>query len=97
MPDHVHLVIARHPRPVKQIVGHLKARATMLLNELDINPLREFRNTAHRIPKPWVEGCWKVFLDSHEDILRAIAYVENNPIREGLKAQRWKLVTPYRR
>jgi len=26
MPDHVHLVIARHIRPIRQIVGHLKAR-----------------------------------------------------------------------
>jgi hypothetical protein len=48
-----------------------------------------------RVPKPWVEGCWKVFLDSHSDIVRAIEYVENNPVREGFKPQKWKFITGY--
>jgi len=95
MPDHVHLVIARHPRAVKQIVGHLKARATRVLNESGLNPQGDYRVPDGRVPSPWVEGCWTVFLDSHADITRAIAYVENNPIREGLKAQHWTFVTPY--
>lgn len=97
MPDHVHLVTARHPRPIKQIVGHLNARATMLLNQLDLHPLGEFRNANGSVPTPWVVGCWKVFLDSHADVVRAIDYVEGNPTREGFKPQKWKLVTRYRR
>lgn len=97
MPDHVHLVIARHPRRVKQIVGHLKARATQVLNAQGLNPLGEYRVPDGRVPSPWVEGCWTVFLDSHADVLRAIEYVERNPLREGFKAQRWTFVVPYLR
>lgn len=95
MPDHVHLVIARHPRPAKRIVGHLKARATRVLNHAELNPMGDYRVPDGRVPSPWVEGCWTVFLDSHADIVRAIAYVENNLTREGFKAQHWTFVTPY--
>ena len=43
----------------------------------------------HRPPKVFVRGLWKVFLDSAADIERAIRYVENNPLREGLPPQCW--------
>ena len=39
-----------------------------------------------RPPKVFARGLWKVFLDSAADIERAIRYVENNPLREGLAA-----------
>ena len=97
MPDHVHLVVARHERPARQIAGHLKARATMLLTRHDLHPLADYRRPDGRVPGPWVEGCWTVFLDSHADVLRAVAYVERNPRREGFKAQRWTFITPYPR
>jgi hypothetical protein len=45
-------------------------------------------------PSPWVEGCWKVFLNEG-DVLRAIDYVEKNPIKAGLKPQKWSFVTAY--
>ena len=45
--------------------------------------------------KCFARGEWKAFLDTPEDILRAIAYVENNPIKEGLKPQKWPFVMPF--
>jgi hypothetical protein len=42
-----------------------------------------------------VERCWKVFLDE-PDVSRAIRYVENNPLKEGLRPQAWSFVTAYR-
>jgi len=35
-----------------------------------------------------------VFLDSIEDVGRAVAYVAENPIKEGKRPQRWSFLTP---
>ena len=43
----------------------------------------------------WAEGQWKVFLESEEAIVRAIRYVEDNPIRAGKPAQQWSFVSPF--
>ena len=43
----------------------------------------------------WVRGKWKVFLDSEEDIVLAIRYVEQNPIKEGKPVQHWRFVTQF--
>ena len=47
------------------------------------------------LPSPWARNCWKVFLDSAADVERAMRYVENNPIKEGKRPQRWSFVTPF--
>ena len=36
-----------------------------------------------------------MYLDSAEDILRAIPYVEENPTKQGMPRQRHAFVTPY--
>ena len=41
------------------------------------------------------ERTVEVYLDTAEDVVRAIRYVENNPIKEGKKPQRWSFVVPY--
>ena len=74
---------------VKKIVGQLKACATMCLNKENIHPL----NGEHT---PWARGCWNVFLDTEEHVQRAIKYVEDNPLKEGLPPQKWTFVVPYR-
>jgi hypothetical protein len=43
----------------------------------------------------WGQDFWKVFLYTPEDVLRAIRYVEDNPIKEGKKRQHWPFVVPY--
>lgn len=87
LPEHVHLVLGRHPRPVERVVRHLKGRATQQL-------LAEGLWPANGRPV-WARRCWKVFLNRHEDVRRAVAYVEQNPVREGHMSQRWSFVVPY--
>jgi REP element-mobilizing transposase RayT len=95
LPDHVHLVVGRFRLSVEQVVIQLKGKATQRLLEEDIHPFRELREPNGRPPKCFARGEWKVFLDSVEDIQRAIAYVEQNPIKEGKKPQRWPFVVPF--
>jgi REP element-mobilizing transposase RayT len=91
MPDHVHLVIATHRLPVERIVIQLKAAATTRLIEEEIHPFPTEVGRPHRC---FARGEWCVFLDTTEDVVRAIGYVERNPIKDGLPAQEWQFVTP---
>jgi REP element-mobilizing transposase RayT len=87
LPDHVHLVIGWHPRNIRQIVGHLKAKATRRLKQAGLWNDRE---------RPiWGAHGWNVYLDSFEAVRRAIRYVERNPLKEGKRLQRWSIVTPF--
>jgi REP element-mobilizing transposase RayT len=95
LPDHVHAVLARHERHIKRIVGHLKGKATMRMAALGVHPLTECVKSDGTIPTPWVEGCWKVFLDRPEDVVRAIDYANGNPERAGLPRQHWSFVSPF--
>lgn len=87
LPEHVHLVLARHPRSVPRIIGHMKARATQRLKFEGLWP-----DEARPV---WAIGGWKVFLDTPDDVRRAIAYVENNPLKERKRRQNWKFVVPF--
>ena len=95
MPDHVHLVIARHERTIEQIAPHLKARASMRLHKDGLHPLSDHAKPGESPPSPWAVKWWNCYLDSASDIGRAIAYVEENPPKAGLKAQRWKMVREF--
>lgn len=87
LPEHVHLVVGRHVRRSEQIIGHLKARATQRLLADGSWP-----GAKH---SPWAAGGWSVYLNSPADVERSIEYVERNPIKDGLRAQRWWFVTPF--
>ena len=45
---------------------------------------------------PWARGCWTVYLDNEEAVRRAILYVEQNPVKDGLRPQKWSFVVPYK-
>ncbi len=96
LPEHVHLVIARHERRVERIVGHLKGRATRRLTSEGRHPLAAHRRRDGSVPSPWGRRGWNVFLDDVEGIRRAVRYVEDNPPKEGKAPQRWGFVTAYR-
>ncbi len=86
LPDHVHLVIGRHSRHVRKIVGHVKARATRLLHLRD----------GWAVDRPvWGEHGWNVFLSTADEVDYAIAYVNDNPPKESKPLQRWSFVTPF--
>ena len=90
LPDHIHLVIARHRYPIEQVVNLLKGNATKRLRADGLDPFPEgVRHT------PWSAGLWKVFLNSPESIWKAIQYVDANPVKDGKRAQHWNFVRPY--
>lgn len=95
MPDHVHLVVARSDASIKVMADQFKARATTFLNRAGLHPLADHVEPGQRRPAPWARNHWSVFLDSPADVRRAVRYVEENPIKAGLRPQRWSLVTPY--
>jgi REP element-mobilizing transposase RayT len=94
LPEHVHLVLGRHRYEVEKMVRLLKSEATTELLHDDRHPLVRFRGPDGSLPSPWARRCWKVFLDSDEDVARAICYGEENPVKEGKRPQCWRFVTP---
>jgi REP element-mobilizing transposase RayT len=95
LPEHTHLVIERHHYKVEQIVNLLKGAATSQLIEDGNHPHKDYAQPSARPPGMWARGEWKVYLDSDEQIENAIAYVLDNPVKEGKSMQNWKWVTPY--
>jgi REP element-mobilizing transposase RayT len=93
LPDHVHLVLARHRLTVEQLVIQPKGAATRHLISECIHPFRELPPKNGAPPKCFARGEWKVFLNDEEAILRAIRYVNANPEKEGLPRQRWPFVS----
>lgn len=95
LPQHTHLVLARHTYKVEQMANLLKGGATKRIIRTGCHPL-----AAHAVdgtfPKMWAEKRCKIYLDSVEQIETAIRYVEDNPAEEGKPRQHWKFVTPFR-
>lgn len=92
MPDHVHLVFAAHRIAPKGVVNKLKGAATTRLVKDGIHPFQEQKPADGPPPKCFAEGEWVIFLDP-EDVAWHVEYVENNPTKAGLPAQRWSFVT----
>jgi REP element-mobilizing transposase RayT len=88
MPNHVHLVIGRHARDIRRIVAHLKGRATQTLIQRELWP------DDHR--PIWGEHSWSVFLNNADSVEHAIAYVEDNPVKEGKRPQKWSFVQEFK-
>jgi hypothetical protein len=95
MPDHVHLVVARHRLFIERIVLLMKSAATEQLIGEGLHPFGHMTAPDGRVPHCWAENQWKVFLNSDEEIRREIRYVEENPGKAGFRRQRWSFVTPY--
>jgi len=95
LPEHMHIVLARHGFPIERVVNLLKGRVTRQLILDGLHPLARFAKPGARPPTVWGRDLWKVFLDSREAVEHAIRYVEENPVREGKPPQRWPFVKPY--
>jgi REP element-mobilizing transposase RayT len=94
LPEHVHLVIARHNYEVEQIANLLKGEATKELKKAARHPQARFVRADGKVPSMWAERQWKVYLDSEEAIEAAVRYVEENPVKEGKPRQKWSFLTP---
>jgi REP element-mobilizing transposase RayT len=95
LPEHTHLVIARHRYEAEQIANLLKGAATRQLITDGIHPLQQYAKVNKRTPGMWARHQWKSFLDSDEAIENAINYVIENPLKEDKPRQNWKWITPY--
>jgi hypothetical protein len=76
-------------------VIQLKGAATLRLVTDGLHPFLSDRKPDGSYPKCFARREWKVFLDSADDVTRAVRYVEENPRKEGLPRQYWRLITPY--
>jgi REP element-mobilizing transposase RayT len=97
LPEHVHLVIARHTYKVEQICNMLKGEATKQLKLDSLNPNSKFedRSGKGKPPPVWAEKEWKVYLDTEQAVENAIRHVEENPVKEDKPRQTWSFVTPF--
>jgi REP element-mobilizing transposase RayT len=95
LPCHVHIVVKRHRYSIERVSQQLKGAATRQLLTEKLHPFVDSAYQNGDIPTPWARRCWSVFLDSEEDIQRAIRYVEQNPVNERKRAQKWRCVTGY--
>jgi len=95
LPEHTHLVIARHRYRVESIINALKGESTRQLVSERLHPLSQYAAPGKRPPRMWSTGEWKVFLDSEEAIESAIAYVVQNPVEESKPLQRWNFVASF--
>jgi REP element-mobilizing transposase RayT len=92
---HWHAVSPRHRYDVRRFAGRLKGAATKQLRADGIHPLQDYPLPDGSLPSPWARLPWVVYLWTEEDMRRAIAYVENNPVKQGKPRQHWSFVTPY--
>ncbi len=95
LPEHVHLVVARHTYHVEKVCNLLKGEATKQLKASSLHPLANHALPCGKLPSLWAENEWKVYLDSETSIEAAIRYVEENPEKEGRLRQSWPFVTPF--
>jgi REP element-mobilizing transposase RayT len=94
LPDHVHVVVKASRHQPTTVVGHLKREASLALLREDLHPFQAERRKDGTLPSCWAENSWRVYLDDVEDVLRAIRYVERNPLKEGKRRQKWSFVRP---
>ncbi len=95
LPDHTHLVLARHSYNVETIANLLKGAATRELKQTALHPLKQYKTSSGKLPPMWAARQWKVFLDNESAIDEAIHYVESNPEKEEKPPQNWSFVTPF--
>jgi REP element-mobilizing transposase RayT len=95
LPEHVHLVIARHRYDVGSVIEQLKAAATRQLMKEDLHPFGHLRRPNGRPPSCWQRGAWYPYLHTPADVVERIRYVEENPLKEGKRPQRWPFVILY--
>lgn len=84
--NHAHLCVRRHRDNARMIWMHFAESARAAL--------REFGDVPDDHPV-WSNRPYAVFLYRPEDVRRVIAYIADNPIREGLSPQAWSSVQPY--
>jgi REP element-mobilizing transposase RayT len=86
LPDHVHLVVRKHRDRAEAMILHLMRKSRLRLSETGQIP------PEHPV---WTSGGYRGFLSDPNAVRAAIRYVERNPGKAGLPAQKWDFVAPY--
>ena len=83
MPEHVHLVIARH-----------RDRAEIMIEKFQDASKEELKKQKRRgvLHPVWGGPGWKVFLNTAGQMADAVEYVEENPEKSGRPRQNWRFV-----
>lgn len=95
LPEHIHLVLGRLRYEAEIACKLLKGAATRQIDQAGLHPFAKFRSPTKKLPSMWASKQWIQYLDSEEAMLNAIRYVEENPVKEGKKKQKWSFITPF--
>jgi REP element-mobilizing transposase RayT len=83
--DHVHMLLRKH-----------RDDAATMIQEMQEASRLDLQRSGLRAGHPvWGGSGWKVFLHTPDDIRRTIRYIEGNPPKMHLPAQRWSFVKEY--
>ncbi len=86
MPDHVHLLIRKHRDDAETMIAALQEASRIAILEHGERP---------RTHPVWGGPGWKVFLETIDDFLRVIRYIEENPVKARRARQTWEFVRAY--
>ena len=84
--NHAHLIIRKHRNRAETMIDHLRTESSAWLCRLADVP------DDHPV---WNMGHYKKFLFTPEDITKTLAYIHNNPAREGMPEQNFPFVKLY--
>lgn len=84
--NHLHLVVRTHRDDSLTMLTKIAEVTHDVLHTLSLVP------DGHRV---WADRPYKVYLRTRDEIVGRIRYVEENPVKERLSAQRWTFVTPF--
>lgn len=97
MPQHVHMVIARHRYSVEQMVNLLKGAATRELSARGLHPGMDGGLLVRPNDRVWSRNLRKIFISEIPHLIGEINYVRKNPEKEGKPRQKWSFITPLKR
>ena len=92
LPENVHMVLNSDSMSPGQAIGKLKRSAGDMLIEKSLHPFASTVEPGTRPPLCFARRAWKVYLDTEDDLRRSIAYVIQNPVKDGLPVQAWSFV-----
>jgi REP element-mobilizing transposase RayT len=95
LPEHVHLVVKDHRYSIVMAANLLKGAATRHLKRAGLHPFQDSPRDDGSLPPCRARNLWKVFIHDEEHLQSAIRYVEDNPLKEGKRRQKWSFVIPY--
>jgi REP element-mobilizing transposase RayT len=95
MPDHLHLVVGYSELNSSTLRSQLKGAASRRLIEQELHSFQSDPPLGKQPPSIFARNGWCVYLKTGEDVRRVIAYVERNPLEQGLPRQRWSCVKPF--